>query len=105
MSNYLFITNPTNGHMYPQFPIVSELVKSGHEVKWISGSVFKEKVEKTGAQFIPMHPKYDIGKTDLYDFFPELKKIKGIAMLRFYYKHWVFSPVRYYVKQIYLLPS
>ena len=100
MSKFLFITNPTNGHMYPQFPIVSELVKSGHEVKWISGSVFKEKVEKTGAQFIPMHPKYDIGKTDLYDFFPELKKINGIAMLRFYYKHWVFSPVRYYVKQI-----
>jgi MGT family glycosyltransferase len=100
MSKFLFITNPTNGHMYPQFPIVSELVKSGHKVKWISGCVFKEKVEKTGAQFIPMHPKYDIGKTELYDFFPELKKIKGIAMLRFYYKHWVFSPVPYYVKQI-----
>jgi MGT family glycosyltransferase len=86
--------------MYPQFPIVSELIKSGHTVKWISGSVFKEKVEKTGAQHIPMHPEHDIGKTDLYNFFPELKKLKGIAMLRFYYKNWVFSPVPYYVGQI-----
>jgi UDP:flavonoid glycosyltransferase YjiC (YdhE family) len=100
MSNFLFITNPSVGHMYPMYPIASELVKSGHIVKWISGWAFKEKVEKTGAEYIQMHPKYDRGTTDLYEFFPELKKLKGIAMVKFYWKYWIFSPVPYYIKQI-----
>lgn len=100
MSNYLIITNPSPGHMYPLYPIASELVKSGHTVKWISGWAFKEKVEKTGAQYIQMHPKFDRGKTDLYDFFPELKKLKKIAMVKFYWKNWLLFPVIYYVKQI-----
>jgi MGT family glycosyltransferase len=100
MSKFLVITNPSDGHVYPLIPIVSELVKSGHTVRWIGGRVYKEKVEKTGAQYVQMHQKYDRGKVELYDFFPELKKLKGIAMLRFYFKHWIFSPVPYYVRQI-----
>jgi MGT family glycosyltransferase len=100
MSNFLFIINPSVGHMNPIYPIASELVKSGHTVKWISGWAFKEKVENTGAEYIQMHPKYDRGKTDLYDFFPELKKLKGIAMLKFYSKNWLLSPAKYYIKQI-----
>jgi UDP:flavonoid glycosyltransferase YjiC (YdhE family) len=100
MSKFLIITNPSPAHMYPLYPIVSELVKSGHTVKWISGWAYKEKVEKTGAEYIQMHPKFDRGTTELYDFFPELKKLNGIAMLKFYYKNWLLSPVKYYVNQI-----
>ena len=100
MSKFLIVTNPSAGHMYPLYPIASELVKSGHTVKWISGWAYKEKVENTGAQYIQMHPKFDRGKTELYDFFPELKKLKGIAMVKFYWMNWVFFPVPYYIKQI-----
>ena len=100
MSKFLIIANPSPAHMYPLYPIVSELVNSGHSVKWISGWAYKEKVEKTGAEYIQMHPKYDRGTTELYDFFPELKKLKGAAMIKFYYKNWMLSPVKYYVHQI-----
>jgi MGT family glycosyltransferase len=100
MSKFLIITNPSTGHMSPIYPIASELVKSGHSVKWISGWAFKEKVESTGADYIQMHPKFDRGKTELYDFFPELKKLKGIPMVKFYYKNWLLAPIRYYVEQI-----
>lgn len=100
MGRYLIITNPSCGHVIPIIPIARELVKSGHTVKWINGRAFKEKVENTGAEFILMHQKYDRGKTELYDFFPELKKLKGVLMLLFYFKHWVFAPVPFYVQQI-----
>lgn len=100
MSKFLIITNPSTGHMSPIYPIASELVKSGHSVKWISGWAFKEKVESTGADYIQMHPKFDRGKTELYDFFPELKKLKGIPMVKFYYKNWLLAPIRCYVEQI-----
>lgn len=100
MSKFLVITTPSIGHTLPLLPIVSEMVKSGHIVKWISGWAFKEQVEKTGADYIPMHPKYDRGTSDLYDFFPELMKLKRIAMIKFYWKTWLLEPVPYYVKQI-----
>ena len=100
MEKYLIITNPSDGHVNPMVPIVKELVKSGHEVKWINGRKFKELVRSTGAEFILMHQKFDRGDTDLYDFFPELKKLKGIPMLRFYFKHWLLDPVPFYVRQI-----
>jgi len=100
MGKFLIITNPSDGHVTPLIPIVKALVKSGHTVKWINGRAFKEKVENSGAEFILMHQKYDRGKTDLYDFFPKLKKLKGVFMLRYYFKHWVFNPVPFYVRQI-----
>ena len=100
MGKFLIITNPSDGHVNPVVPIVRELVRSGHEVKWINGRKFKELVESTGAEFILMHQKFDRGDADLYDFFPELKKLKGIPMLRFYFKHWLLDPVPYYVRQI-----
>jgi MGT family glycosyltransferase len=100
MGKFLVITNPSDGHVTPLIPIVRALVKSGHTVKWINGRAFKEKVEISGAEFILMHQKYDRGKTDLYDFFPKLKKLKGVLMLWYYFKHWVFDPVLFYVRQI-----
>jgi len=100
MEKYLIITNPSDGHVNPIVPIVKELVRSGHEVKWINGRKFKELVESTGAEFILMHQKFDRGYADLYDFFPKLKKLQGIPMLRFYFKHWLLDPVPFYVRQI-----
>ncbi len=100
MGKFLVITNPSDGHVTPLIPIVRALVKSGHTVKWINGRAFKEKVEISGAEFILMHQKYDRGKTDLYDFFPKLKRLKGVLMLWYYFKHWVFDPVLFYVRQI-----
>ncbi len=100
MANYLFITTPSEGHVNPLLPISKTMVERGHAVTWINGSVFKEKVEKTGATFVPMHPKYDRGATDLYEFFPELKTLKGISMIRFYAKHWLLDPVPFYTAQI-----
>lgn len=100
MGKFLIITNPSEGHVTPLIPIVRALVKSRHTIKWINGRAFKEKVESTGAEFILMHQKYDRGKTDLYDFFPKLKKLKDVFMLWYYFKHWVFGPVLFYVQQI-----
>ena len=100
MEKYLIITNPSDGHVNPMVPIVKELVRSGHEVKWINGRKFRDLVESTGADFILMHQKFDRGYADLYDFFPRLKKLKGIPMLRFYFKHWLLDPVPFYVRQI-----
>lgn len=49
---FLIATMPFAGHVNPAQPIAQELVKRGHEVQWLTGEEYKEKVEITGAKFV-----------------------------------------------------
>jgi len=48
----LIATMPFTGHVNPAQPIAAELRKRGHEVTWLTGEGFREKVEVTGAIFV-----------------------------------------------------
>ena len=87
MARFLFATMPATGHVNPGLPIARELVARGHDVRWYCGTAFRRSIERTGARFLaPMHgPDYsdDIGDA----LFPERKKYKGIAQLKFDLRH------------------
>ncbi len=51
MSNVLFLSVPSHGHVNPTIGLVSELIKRGEKVTYFSSLEFKEKIEKTGATF------------------------------------------------------
>lgn len=87
MARFLILTYPLPGHVIPTIPIVQKLTEHGHEVLWIAGCMFKKKVEVVGAQYIPMPSEIDPGDKDFYDFFPQLKKLKGLAQVKWYVKH------------------
>lgn len=44
---------PAHGHTNPTLGIVRELTAAGHEVYYFSFEMFREKIEKAGAHFIP----------------------------------------------------
>lgn len=53
---------PAHGHTNPMLPIVKELVSRGNRVRFYSFEEFREKIEKTGAEFVPCDdflPKLD----------------------------------------------
>lgn len=53
---------PAHGHTNPMLPVVQELMKRGNQVCFYSFEEFREKIEKTGAVFIPCDsflPKLD----------------------------------------------
>lgn len=52
MSRIFFFSIPAWGHTNPTIPVVSELVKRGHIVRYYSFTQFKEKIEHTGAEFV-----------------------------------------------------
>lgn len=52
MSKIFFFSIPAWGHTNPTIPVVSELVKRGHTVRYYSFTQFKEKIEHTGAEFV-----------------------------------------------------
>jgi MGT family glycosyltransferase len=53
MSKIVFFSIPVHGHTNPTLPVVSELVRKGHEVWYYSFKEFQDKIEGVGAQFIP----------------------------------------------------
>lgn len=52
MSKLLFISLPAHGHINPTIGLVSELIKRGDEVVYITAEEFRDKFEKVGSKFI-----------------------------------------------------
>lgn len=63
MSKILMINLPYSGHTNPTLGLAAELVRRGHFVGYINAPSFREKIEATGAIFIP----YDNYSNDLTD--------------------------------------
>ncbi|EKQ57213.1 MULTISPECIES: macrolide family glycosyltransferase [unclassified Clostridium] len=51
MSKVLFLSIPAHGHVNPTLGLVNELIKQGEDITYFCSEDFKEKIEKTGAEF------------------------------------------------------
>jgi len=87
MARFLMMTQPYSGHVTPSAPIARKLVEQGHEVVWITGRQYEEKVEGTGASFHPLPKENDPNGMELYDFYPELKGLTGLSQIKWWLKH------------------
>ncbi|MFQ5650763.1 MAG: glycosyltransferase [bacterium] len=87
MAKFLFATMPITGHVNPVVPIASELVHRGHDVRWYTGRRFQPKIEAAGATYVPMKAAVDFDEGDVEAYFPKRKGLKGIAGLKFDFKH------------------
>lgn len=87
MARFLFATMPATGHVNPGLPIARELVARGHDVRWYCGTAFRRSIERTGARFLaPMHGP-DLNDSIGDTLFPERKKYKGLAQLKYDLRH------------------
>lgn len=62
MARILIANTPFIGHISPVLPIARALVGRGHDVRWYTGALFRERVEATGARFVPMVHAPPIGE-------------------------------------------
>lgn len=53
MSKIVFFCIPAHGHTNPTLSVVRELISRGHEVWYYSYHMMREKIEATGAHFVP----------------------------------------------------
>lgn len=52
MSSVWFFSIPAHGHVNPTLPVVRELVRRGHSVRYYEVEPFREKIEAAGASFV-----------------------------------------------------
>ena len=51
--NVLMVNLPFSGHTNPTLPLTAKLVEAGHKVTYVNAPEFREKIEHTGATFVP----------------------------------------------------
>jgi len=61
--NILMINLPFAGHTNPTLPLAAALVRKGHEVSYVNAEEFRDKIENTGAEFIPFE-NYPVSPTE-----------------------------------------
>jgi MGT family glycosyltransferase len=85
---YLFATVPAAGHVHPAVPIARALVARGHQVRWLTGTAYRELVTLTGADFEPLVEAFDPAEgTSFTERFPEREGLSGLTGLKFDLKH------------------
>lgn len=81
MARFLLTAMPFSGHVAPLAAVAAALVARGHEVRFYTGSAFRERVEAAGAQFVPWRIAPDFDEQNLPATFPRLVGKKGFRQL------------------------
>ncbi len=93
MYKIIILIEPAEGHFNPFVPIINKFVEQGDQVVCMTGSNFKDRVEKTGATFHNIPTKWDPEDKDIIDILPELNKRSGLSQIKYYLKHILFDQV------------
>ncbi|ULL01791.1 glycosyltransferase [Bradyrhizobium sp. I71] len=63
------------GHISPMLAITRILLDDDHEIAFLTGTAFRDRIEASGAQFLPLPANADFDGRDLPSPIPELKDI------------------------------
>jgi MGT family glycosyltransferase len=79
----LIASTPATGHLNPLLGITRVLLAEGHEIAFLTGSAFRDRIESGGMKFISLPASADFDLRDLLSVVPELKDIPpGLERLR-----------------------
>jgi UDP:flavonoid glycosyltransferase YjiC (YdhE family) len=79
----ILASTPATGHLNPMIAIATFLIEDGHEIIFLSGSAYRERIEKSGAKFRPIPGFGDVDLKNIHDVAPELKTLEpGFDWLR-----------------------
>lgn len=59
MARILMAAVATPGHVYPMLAIARHLIARGHQVRVMTGALFRERAEAAGANFVPFDAQVD----------------------------------------------
>jgi MGT family glycosyltransferase len=87
MSSIIIASIPVPGHVMPLLAVAENFVKRGDDVRFITGSLFADKVAATGAAYLPLPAEADLDHRNMFDRFPERARLKGIRAAAFDLEH------------------
>ena len=94
MSSIIIAGFPAQGHVTPLLAVAENFIKRGDEVRFITGSLFADKVAATGATYVPLPAEADFDDQPLAERFPERAKLKGLKAGVFDVEHVFARPAK-----------
>jgi UDP:flavonoid glycosyltransferase YjiC (YdhE family) len=71
----LIASTPAAGHLNPLLANMRILLAEGHEITFLTGSVFRARIESSGAKFVSLPTGADFDLREILSVAPELKDI------------------------------
>lgn len=94
MARILMTAVATPGHVYPMLSIARYLIAQGHQVRVMTGALFRERAEAAGAQFIAFDERVDFDYRYLEQHFPERAALPpGNAQMALALKDFFAAPI------------
>ncbi len=87
MARILVAATATPGHVMPMLGIAGDLIGRGHRVHVLTGELFRDQVQRAGADFLPFDAEVDYDYRHLETNFPELwQQPPGNARMAFAFR-------------------
>lgn len=94
MARILMAAVATPGHVYPMLSIARHLIAQGHQVRVMTGALFRQRAEAVGAQFIAFDQRVDFDYRYLEQHFPERAALPpGNAQMALALKDFFAAPI------------
>ena len=94
MSSIIIASFPAHGHVTPLLAVAENFVKRGDDVRFITGSLFADRVAATGASYVPLPTEADFDDLALDERFPERARLKGARAIAFDIEHVFARPAK-----------
>ncbi len=79
----LFACIPADGHFNPMTAIAIHLKTKGYDVRWYTGEGYKNKLHQMGIPYLPFRNAQELKIEEIDQMYPDRKKLKGIAHIKF----------------------
>jgi UDP:flavonoid glycosyltransferase YjiC (YdhE family) len=89
----LLAATPAAGHVTPLLGIAKMLVDQEHDVMFLTGTTFRQRVEATGAAHARLPAWIDYDFSDIDAVFPERASLRGLDRLRFDFERIFIGPL------------
>lgn len=83
MTSVLLAATPVRGHVTPLLAVAEALLAAGDRVRFLTGSRYRDEVEATGAEFLPLPAEADYDDSDVDAAFPGRRGLSGPAGIRY----------------------
>ncbi|NOJ59974.1 nucleotide disphospho-sugar-binding domain-containing protein [Arthrobacter sp. 260] len=83
MAAVLVCSTPVIGHINPMVAVAQGLVDRGHDVRFLTGRRFEDRVVGAGASFVPLPVEADFDDTKIDESFPGRVGLKGPKGIRY----------------------
>ncbi|MGW5498181.1 glycosyltransferase [Streptomyces olivaceoviridis] len=87
MTKVIVASTPLHGHVAPMLTIAQGLVRRGHDVRFLTGTGYADRVRAVGATFVPLTGQADYDDRTLDTRFPGRAAAQGPGRLIFDIKH------------------